>query len=130
VALLLYFLYRLILLITVWIFWLPNGKNSLVIYSNSTIWKDDFENKILPQLDSNVVVMNWSERRLWRKYSLESMCFRAFSGRYEYNPIAMKFRLFRWVKRVRFFKAYKASKHGDNTLLEARKEELFSMLNV
>ncbi len=42
--------------------WISNGKNVLVVYSESKIWKEYFEKKLIPQIENTAVILNWSLR--------------------------------------------------------------------
>src|SRR5690242_15386659 len=60
-------LYCSALYLAIWTWWLPRGKNVLIVYSNSPIWHDYMAEKIIAPLQSRAVVLNWSERKQWRR---------------------------------------------------------------
>jgi hypothetical protein len=45
VALVLYFLNRIVIYLLVWVLWLPNGKDVLYVSSDSPIWKEYMETR-------------------------------------------------------------------------------------
>ena len=102
VALLAYGVSAVALHVLLWLLWSPLGKRVLVVYSNSPVWQIYFEEQILPRLPSNAVVLNWSDRRHWRRWSLAYFTFRFFGGDREFNPLAVVVRPFRWSKTFRF----------------------------
>src|SRR5262245_36046537 len=80
----------IVLQLIVWTTWCPRGRYALVVYSNSPIWKDYFEQRLLPAIGNRAVVLNWSERRQW-SYALPAALFTCFGGRREFNPLAVAF---------------------------------------
>ena len=81
--------YALLLHILLWLLWSPAGKRVLFVYSNSPVWQSYIENNILPRLPHGSVVLNWSERRRWRWWSLSAAVFHFFGGSREFNPLAV-----------------------------------------
>lgn len=124
---LLYFLWGVILYLTIW---LTEKKRFVVfVYSDSPIWKDYIEREILPYIQDRAVILNWSERRNW-KNSLAVLAFRYFGGYRNFNPIGMVFRPLRFVKTYRFFEAFKQFKYGNSKKVEEIKRELFNNIRV
>ena len=70
---------RFALLVVVWTTWLPRGTRALVVYSNSPVWQSYFEAEVIPPLADRTVMLNWSERKQWKR-TLPVMLFRSFSG--------------------------------------------------
>src|SRR5215831_2705477 len=70
IALVLFLLHRGVLYLLIWLLWLPSGKDTLVVYSNSPIWQDYMTEQVLPLVQERAVVLNWSERSTWRKWRL------------------------------------------------------------
>jgi hypothetical protein len=95
------------------------GKDMLLVYSDMTT-------QILPLVKERAVVLNWSERKKWPKYSLSVIAFRAIGGRRNFNPLVVYFRPFRHAKLFRFWSAFKDSKHGDIDPVERLRRELQS----
>lgn len=118
-ALILYLLWGLALHLAVWLCWLPRGKNVLLVYSQSPLWQDYLEQRVLPHLAGQAVVLNWSERKKWeRAFSLPVLVFYYFGGRREFNPLAVVFRPCRWAKTFRFWHPFQELKHGKSEALE------------
>jgi hypothetical protein len=128
VALVLWLAAALLLLAVVWLTWCTRGRYALVVYSNSPIWQEYFERRVLPDLSGRVTVLNWSERRGWR-VSLPVLLFRVFGGTREFNPIALVFQPFRWPRRFRFYRAFLSFKHGRRDEVETVRAEFLTALN-
>jgi hypothetical protein len=125
-ALIPYLLWGLALHLAVWLWWLPRGKNVLLVYSHSLLWQDYLESRILPGLAPQAVILNWSARKKWgRRFSLPVLAFYYFGGRREFNPLAVVFRPRRWAKTFRFWQPFQEFKHGKSTALEKMTAELF-----
>jgi hypothetical protein len=117
-----------LLQLVVWLTWCPRGRYVLVVYSNSPTWQGYFEQNVLPTVGSRGVVLNWSDRKRWR-YSLSVALFRFFGGTREFNPLAIVFQPLAWPRRFRFYKAFKAFKHGRPEEAENMRRELFKLLD-
>jgi len=111
-------------------FWQRHGKHGrfvLLIYSDSPNWKDYIEVNILPRLEPHVVTLNWSERQEWhRSNPFEARLFHHWAGDTDFNPMAIVFAPTGEVREVRFWKAFKDSKHGKDRLLKQAESFLFS----
>ena len=59
VALLLFALHRLVLYLLVWMLWVPNGKDTLLVYSDSPIWHDHMTEQVLPLVKNRAIILNW-----------------------------------------------------------------------
>lgn len=112
VAVTLFFLYRTTLYLLVWTLWLPRGKDVLFVCSDSPIWGEHMASEILPLVQKRAVVLNWSQRKSWRKWSLPVRIFYHFGGDREFNPLVVLFRPARRAKVFRFWRAFKDWKHG------------------
>lgn len=123
-VLILYWVHHLLLYLLIWCIWLPNGKDTLVVYSDSPIWRDYMTQEIIPLLDERAVVLNWSERSKWSKWSFAVHVFRSFAGGREFNPIVMVFRPFRSAVVLRFWSAFKEWKHGQTAAVDSLQREL------
>jgi hypothetical protein len=42
------FAHRISLYMLIWLLWLPKGKDTLVVYSDSPIWRDYMETQVVP----------------------------------------------------------------------------------
>jgi hypothetical protein len=112
VALLLFTLHRLVLYLLVWMLWVPNGKDTLLVYSDSPIWHDYMTEQVLPLVKDRAIILNWSERSTWRRWRLTQQVFYSFGGSREFNPMVIIFRPIRRAKVFRFWSAFKEWKHG------------------
>jgi hypothetical protein len=128
IVLLGWLLTSLVLLSAVWLTWCPRRRYALVVYSNSPVWQDYFETNVIPLLGDRAVVLNWSERERW-KPTLPVMLFRVFAGTREFNPIAIVFLPFLLPRSFRFYKAFKAFKHGRTGEVETLRVEFFQLLD-
>jgi hypothetical protein len=126
--LLAYGLYALLLHVLLWTTWSPAGKRVLFVYSNSPLWQSYVEGNILPRLPQGSVVLNWSERRRWRAWSLSAAVFHFFGGSREFNPLAIVVRPLRGVRVFRFWRAFRDAKHGDRNALHLLETRFFSEL--
>jgi len=74
------------------------------------------------------VVLNWSERSNWKRWSLAVAVFRNFGGSREYNPMILLFRPLHAVRTFRFWSAFKDWKHGDSESVSRVRDDLLSAL--
>jgi hypothetical protein len=106
--------------------WQVQGKDLLLVYSNGPHWQRYVEQPWLPRWGHRAVVLNWSERRTWkRRAPAEVALFRTFAGSREFNPLGIVvpptgIR----VKVVRFWLAFRDYKHGNDRLLKHAEAEL------
>ena len=118
----------LILHLLVWLCWCTRGKHLLLITSNSPHWHDYIQTNIVSQLPQQTVVLNWSERKRWKPFSLAVLLFNHFGGNREFNPIVVAFRPFRTTKVFRFWKPFKDYRRGIPGPLEDLEREMFAFL--
>jgi hypothetical protein len=128
VALVVYFLNRIVIYLLVWILWLPNGKDVLYVSSDSPIWKEYMETEILPLVAQRAIVLNWSGRSRWRKWSFAVRVFRTFGGRHDFNPMIVLFHPFRSARIFRFLPEFEDWKHGDSAGVEKLRHDLIQAL--
>jgi hypothetical protein len=105
--------------------WGAQGRDVLLVYSNSPNWQAYVEQSWLLRWGHRAVVLNWSDRRLWaRPGSPEVQLFRAFGGDREFNPLGIVVPpVGRKVHVVRFWRAFRDRKHGrPETLSKAEAE--------
>jgi hypothetical protein len=121
-------LYRSALYLLVWLLWLPKGKDILFIYSDSPIWHEYMTTEILPLVERRAVVLNWSERSKWPRWSLGVAVFRRFGGGRDFNPLVVLFRPLRGARTFRFWPAFKDWKRGYREPVERLRQELLSTL--
>ena len=128
--LLAYGLYAFLLHVLLWLLWSPAGKRVLFVYSNSPVWQSYIENNILPRLPRGSVVLNWSERRRWRWWSLSAAVFHFHGCSREFNPLAVIVRPLRWGRAFRFWRAFRDAKHGNRDTLRLVETQFFTYLGL
>jgi len=124
-----YVVHGLALNAAVWMSWCPRGRYVLLVYSDSPIWHDYIQGRLIPRLPPGTVLLNWSERRKWRWHSLPVRLARFFGGSREFNPLVVVFRPFRWGRAFRFWQAFKDRKRGDGRTLAKVESDLFAYLD-
>lgn len=125
--------------------WFPQGKRLLFVYSNSPHWQNYIEENILPKIENQSIILNWSEKSSWnwKRKPLELRIFThwtsvnvySFKGRRkwfgdEYNPVAIIFIPWWKPKVIRFWKAFKDFKHGKEKNLRQLEEEFFKSIEI
>lgn len=118
----------IVLQLVVWIVWCSRGRYALIVYSNSPIWHEYFEQQVLPAVGNRGVVLNWSERQQW-SYSLQVTLFWFFAGRREFNPLVVVFQPLAWPRRFRFYAPFQALKHGRPQEVENMRQDLLRLLD-
>jgi hypothetical protein len=124
IGLVLFALNRVVLYLLVWMLWLPRGKDTLFVYSDSPIWQEYMTQQVLPLVENRAVVLNWSQRSTWKKWRLGQQVFYSFSGRHDFNPMVIMFRPLRRAKLFRFWSAFKDWKHGHTEGVERLRNDL------
>ena len=117
-------LYQSGLYLLIWLLWLPRGKSVLFVSSDSPNWKEYMSNQVLPLVASRAVILNWSERKNWRRWSLATHFFRAYAGDREFNPMVVAFRPMHRAAFFRFYGPLKHWKHGNSEPVEWLRQEL------
>jgi hypothetical protein len=84
--------------------------------------------EMLPLVESRTVVLNWSERGTWKRWSLRVLAFRFFSGQKAFNPLIVVFRPFRLAQKFRFWPAFREWKQGNKQAVEKLKLEIANTL--
>lgn len=128
VVLVLYWVHRVALYGLIWLLWLPKGKDVLLVHSDSPIWHDYMRTQVIPLVQNRAVILNWSERQKWSKWSFSVHVFRSFGGTNEFNPMVALFRPFRRARLFRFWSAFKDWKRGDTEPVTRLREELSQSL--
>lgn len=98
------------------------------MYSDSPIWHDYIVTQILPRVHKRAVVLNWSERSKWPRWSFRPHVFRHFGRARQFNPLVILFRPFRRARIFRFWLPFQDWKRGYREPVERLREELFSVL--
>ncbi len=124
IGIVLFVLHRLVLYLLIWLLWLPRGKDTLFVYSNSPIWQDYMTQQVLPLVQNRAILLNWSERSTWRKWRLHPQIFYSFSRGHDFNPMVIIFRPLRRAKLFRFWSAFKDWKQGHTEEVERITNEL------
>lgn len=128
ISLTLYVAHRIALYMLVWVLWLPRGKDMLVVYSDSPIWHEYMATQVLPLVQERAIVLNWSERNRWRRFSFRTHVFQCFGGSREFNPLVVLFRPFHRARTFRFWLPFKDWKRGYREPVEGLRQDLFSAL--
>jgi hypothetical protein len=127
-GLVLHLLNKIVVYLLVWVWWLPRGKDVLYISSNSPIWKENMETDIFPLVAERAVVLNWSARSKWPKWSFAVRVFHTFGSRRDFNPMVVLFRPFRRARIFRFLPAFQERKHGNSASIEQLRRDLMQAL--
>jgi hypothetical protein len=120
--------YRALLYLLVWALWLPKGKDILFVYSDSPIWREYMATQVLPLVQERSVVLNWSERKKWSRWSLGVAVFHHFGGAGDFNPLVILFQPLRVARVFRFWSAFKDWKRGYKEPVERLQQELSASL--
>jgi hypothetical protein len=120
--------YRALLYLLVWALWLPKGKDILFVYSDSPIWHEYMATQVLPLVQERSVVLNWSERKKWSRWSLGVAVFHHFGGAGDFNPLVVLFQPLRVARVFRFWSAFKDWKRGYKEPVERLRQELSASL--
>src|SRR5260370_39588491 len=86
VVLALFIITSICLHVLIWIFWCIRGRDILFVYSDSPIWHDYVEQRLLPPIRDRAVILNWSERKHWR-FLLARLAFYPFRRVCEVEPL-------------------------------------------
>ncbi len=124
-----YVVWSAFLHLVIWTWWCLRGRDILVVYSESPIWHDYIEQRILPFLGDRAVVLNWSRRKQWRP-ALARAAFLHFGGGRQFNPLVVVFRPLRPTKTFRFWQPFRDFKHGRPDALRALEDQVFSLIGV
>jgi hypothetical protein len=128
VGIVLHVLNKITVYLFVWVLWLPRGKDILLVYSDSQIWQEYMTTQILPLVRERAIVLNWSHRSKWPRWSFPVYVFRSIGGRQNFNPMVALFRPFRGATVFRFFAAFKDWKRGQAESVEQQRRDLMRAL--
>jgi hypothetical protein len=113
----------------IWVWWCLRGRDILFVYSDSPVWHDYIEERMLPYLGKRAVVLNWSQRKRWH-ISLARIAFSHFGGYRHFNPLAVVFRPFRRTRTFRFWSPFREFKHGHPEALHRMESEFLGLIGV
>jgi hypothetical protein len=128
-AVLLWLLYGFILQVLAWCLWCTRGRRVLFVYSDSPIWHDYIEQRILPRVGNKAVLLNWSQHKRW-KITLATLVFLHYSGYRAFNPMAIVFRPLWFTRKLRFYQPFLDYKHGKPEKVAEMEQTLFQLLKV
>jgi hypothetical protein len=128
VGLVLHFLNAFVVYLLLWVWWLPRGKDVLYVSSDSPIWKEYMETEVFPLVAERAIVLSWSARSKWPKWSFAVRVFRTFGRGRDFNPMVVLFRPFRRARIFRFLPAFQERKHGNCASLEQLRRDLMRAL--
>ncbi|HLY62910.1 MAG TPA: hypothetical protein VKV95_19365 [Terriglobia bacterium] len=120
----LHLLNKILIYFLIWLWWLPKGMDVLFVSSESPIWKGYMENQILPLVAGRAIVLIWSKRHEWSRFTFKVRVFRAFGRDRDFNPMVLLFKPLRLAKVFRFLPAFKDWKHGHPETLERLRHDL------
>jgi len=124
------FIYRFGLKVGFWIRHGRKGKFILFVYSDSSNWKDYIETKILPQIETHSIVLNWSKRREWEtRMSFETKLFNHWAGSGEFTPTALILPLIGKVKVIRLWQPNQHAKSKKDGISKEAEKALFMAMN-
>ena len=127
-VLVLHVLNKAVVYLLVWVWWLPRGKDVLYVSSDSPVWQEYMEVGIFPLVAERAVVLSWSARNKWPKWSFAARVFHTFGGRHDFNPVGVLLRPFRRTRMFRFLPAFQERKHGNNASIEQLRRDLMQAL--
>jgi hypothetical protein len=99
---------------------IKNRKRIIFVNSDSPIWHDYLENKWVPRIKENAIILNWSERKQWNKTNWEIRAFHHWGRDREMNPLFIIFRSIFHIQVFRLYDPFTEYKHG-------KEKELFDM---
>ena len=92
------------------------------------IWRDYMRTQIFSLVQERAIVLNWSERKVWPRWSLRVPVFHHFGGAGAFNPLVILFRPFRPARAFRFWLPFRDWKRGYREPVERLRQELVLML--
>ena len=126
----LYLCSELILRIAIVLLWTTRGIRSLFVYSNSPNWQEYIEANVLPYLSKSTVVLNWSERSVWPRWSIAVWVFRHYGGDEDFNPLGVVVPPFGKARIYRFRKPFREFKHGKPAKINKLQREFLDDVGV
>ena len=84
--------------------------------------------EVRPYCPERAMVLSWSARSKWPKWSFAARVFRTFGRRRDFNPMVVLFRPFRRARISRFLPAFQEQKHGNSASVEQLRRDLMQAL--
>lgn len=100
----------------------------LLVYSDSPIWHEYMTTQVLPLVQKRAIVLNWSERKRWPRWSLGVAVFYHFGGAGNFNPLVVFFQPLRLARIFRFWSAFNDWKRGHKDPVERLTQEIVASL--
>ena len=108
-----------------WFVWMPQGKDVLIVTSDSPVWREYMQREIIAKLEQRSIILNWSERAKWPWLHIPALALQLWGGSNEFNPMVLVFKRFQTVEKFRFWAAFKEYKHGDSAQVERLTKDVF-----
>ena len=103
-----------------------SGKDVLVVYTESALWKEYIESRWLPQWGDRAIVLDRSKP--WSDDQPEARLWRALAGNVEHTPVVIVVPPHGRVQIVRFWLAFRDYKHGKDRKLRDAEARLAHIL--
>jgi hypothetical protein len=105
-----------------------DGKDTLIVYTESPHWKNYIEANWLPRWGDRAVMFDRS--RPWKEDSVEARLWRAVAGRVEHTPVVIVVPSRGRAEIVRFWLAFRDFKHGKDRALREAEARLARILDA
>jgi hypothetical protein len=102
------------------------GKDVLVVYTDSSHWKEYIETRWLPRWGDRAIAFDRSKP--WREDQVEARLWRAVAGMAEHTPVVIVVPARGKVQIVRFWLAFRDFKHGKDKRLREAEARLATIL--
>ena len=130
IVLTLYWLYGRMLLMLCMVEWYRRGFRGIVVTSASPNWSDYIEKQWLSRFGDRIELLNWSDRKKWKKTRAVRV-FRHFcESRRNFCPAIIIYRGLHHPYVFRFFYAFRDHKHGNEEALRDLECRLFGLLSI
>ncbi len=105
------------------------GIVGVLVTSESPNWKQYIEDAWLPRFGSAMHILNWSERRTWRRSIYTILYYRFAGSRENHCPCIILLRGLKPPLVFRFHNAFRDAKHGNRAALIELERRLFTELD-
>ena len=105
-----------------------DGKDLLLVYTDSPHWKDHVESKWVARWRERAVAFN--RTRPWSRKQPEAVLWLAVAGPLEHTPLAVVVAPSGKARVIRLFAAFRDFKHGKDARLRAAERELEEAMEV